>query len=101
MAEKRKPITLMKTRGGAHQYGGENASKFQKALFKKYLDNPLIGSDTKEKMRRLEAAMFASDSPSRNYNPKEAEKELIRLANLDAKKRRKAAKIQSKKTKAK
>jgi len=60
MAEKRKPINLKKTRGGAYQYGGENARKFEDLLFEKYLNNSISDPNIREKMNRLGATHYAS-----------------------------------------
>ncbi len=89
MAEKRKPITLKKTRGGAYQYGGENARKFEDILFKKFLNNSISDPNIMEKMDRLDAAHYASTGHDETGR---LEKLIMRFAQEDASKRRKKPK---------
>ena len=89
MAEKRKPISLKKTRGGAYQYGGENARKFEDILFKKFLNNPISDPNIMEKMNRLDAAHYASTGHDETGR---LEKLIMRFAQEDASERRKKPK---------
>ena len=89
MAEKRKPITLKKTRGGAYQYGGENARKFEDLLFKKFLNNSNSDSNMIEKMERLDAAHYASTGHDETGK---LEKLMMGFAQEEANERRKKSK---------
>tara|TARA_R100000951_G_C2574992_1_gene160049 strand:+ start:127 stop:516 length:390 start_codon:yes stop_codon:yes gene_type:complete len=89
MAEKRKPITLKKTRGGAYQYGGENARKFEDLLFKNFLNDSSSDPNIMEKMDRLGAAHYAD----RDYDERgRIEKQMMMFAKEEANERRKKPK---------
>ena len=84
--EKKPPIILKKTRGGAYQYGGKNARKSYNVLFRKFLNNASSDPNIIEKMERLEAAHFAASSYD---NTAFFEKQAIRFAQRSAAERRK------------
>ncbi len=84
--EKKPPIILKKTRGGAYQYGGKNARKSYNVLFRKFLNNASSDPNIIEKMERLDAAHYASTGHDETGR---LEKQMIGFAQRSAAERRK------------